>query len=196
MLVYCEYCKSPFDKRPSDIKKHPRSFCSRQHFFLYKAENAKKNKCKQCGKSTSNPKFCSASCAATYNNRLKPKRKPKTSFCQTCGKVTSARRKYGSRQCNPSTKITDSTTMGELKASYENIWQFHATIRGHSRSIYSGPRKCAICGYDKHVEVCHIRRISSFDDSQRVVDCNNSTNLVALCPNCHWELDHHLLILK
>jgi HNH endonuclease len=33
--------------------------------------------CVQCGEITTNPKFCSSSCSATYNNTLQPKRKAK-----------------------------------------------------------------------------------------------------------------------
>ncbi len=49
---------------------------------------------------------------------------------------------------------------------------------------------CAKCGYDKHVEVCHIKPISSFDKSTPLGIVNGKENLMLLCPNCHWEHDN------
>lgn len=49
---------------------------------------------------------------------------------------------------------------------------------------------CNVCGYDKHVEVAHIRSISSFDDNILVKHVNDVSNMVYLCPNHHWELDN------
>lgn len=40
--------------------------------------------CENCGKETSNPRFCSRSCAAQKNNRGSPKRAPQGT-CQSCG---------------------------------------------------------------------------------------------------------------
>lgn len=57
------------------------------------------------------------------------------------------------------------------------------------------PRVCRNCGYDKHVEICHIRAINTFPDDTPISVVNDLANLVALCPNCHWELDHGLLRL-
>jgi predicted restriction endonuclease len=56
-------------------------------------------------------------------------------------------------------------------------------------------RKCAICGYDLHIDICHIKPIKDFPDDAYIADINNTTNLIALCKNHHWELDHGLLIL-
>jgi predicted restriction endonuclease len=51
------------------------------------------------------------------------------------------------------------------------------------------PKRCAVCGYDSHVELCHIRRISDFPLSATFAEVNAEANLVYLCPNHHWELD-------
>ena len=71
-----------------------------------------------------------------------------------------------------------------------------SAIATHARNLYmsSGlPRRCAICGYDKHVDVAHIRRVSSFSDETLIGEINSMTNLMPLCPNHHWEFDHDLL---
>jgi len=46
--------------------------------------------------------------------------------------------------------------------------------------------KCAICGYTKYIEVCHIipKAIKGSDDP---------INLIPLCPNHHKSLDYGLL---
>lgn len=56
--------------------------------------------------------------------------------------------------------------------------------------------KCSNCGYDKHVEVCHIKSISSFNNESKISEINDISNLILLCPNCHWELDNGILKLK
>ena len=40
--------------------------------------------CLSCGNETKNPKFCSKSCSASYNNKKFPKRKPEHK-CIDCG---------------------------------------------------------------------------------------------------------------
>ena len=52
------------------------------------------------------------------------------------------------------------------------------------------PQACAVCGYDAHYEVCHIRPITDFHPPDFVAQVNELSNLVALCPNHHWEFDH------
>lgn len=57
------------------------------------------------------------------------------------------------------------------------------------------PCKCAICGYDKHIEIAHIKAVSEFDDSVTIAEINSIDNLIALCPNHHWEYDNGILTL-
>lgn len=84
------------------------------------------------------------------------------------------------------------------KSDFYSDKHFHSRIRFHSRAIYklSGrDMKCFICGYDKHVEICHIKDIQDFDSNAKVSEINDENNLVALCANCHWEFDHGLATL-
>ena len=65
-------------------------------------------------------------------------------------------------------------------------------IRQNSRSLYkkSGlSMSCLNCKYNKHVHICHIREINDFKTSDKVAKINDLSNLVALCSNCHHELD-------
>ena len=56
-------------------------------------------------------------------------------------------------------------------------------------------QKCAICGYTNHIEVAHIKAVSDFSDNTMIKDINSIENLIALCPNHHWEYDNGLLKL-
>ena len=58
------------------------------------------------------------------------------------------------------------------------------------------PKACQKCSYDKHVELCHIKPINSFDDSATVGEINDPKNLLVLCPNHHWEFDNGILKLE
>jgi len=39
--------------------------------------------------------------------------------------------------------------------------------------------------------VCHIKAVSDFDENTPIVIINSIDNLMALCPNCHWEFDNN-----
>lgn len=152
-------------------------------------------KCKCCGKQTNNPNFCSRSCSAKTTNKI-PKRKKKISHCKSCGKITGFFRRKFCNDCNPMNKDWNSITYGEAKGKRK--YQKNSRIRNLARNIYkvsSKPQCCIVCGYDNHFEVCHIRSISSFPDTATISEINNIDNLIALCPNHHWEFDHSNLIL-
>ena len=152
-------------------------------------------KCNCCGKSTTNPKFCSRSCAVKTTNKI-PKRKKKTSYCISCGKETEFFRRKFCTDCNPMKRDWNNITYGE--ATSKRKYQKNSRIRNLARKIYrksTKPKCCIICGYDKHFEVCHVRPISSFPDTAKISQINCLDNLISLCPNHHWELDHGNLIL-
>ena len=71
-------------------------------------------------------------------------------------------------------------------------------IRSYARSWFKHLTKlpCANCGYKKHVELCHIKAINSFSNDTMIGVVNSKENIIQLCPNCHWELDHGLLDLS
>ena len=68
----------------------------------------------------------------------------------------------------------------------------YALVRSRARLVGKklGWKSCAKCQYDKHVEIAHIQPIGSFDKNTMLSVINNPTNLIPLCPNCHWEFDH------
>lgn len=70
--------------------------------------------------------------------------------------------------------------------SYVRQW-----ARDRYKKLASG--SCANCGYAKHVEICHKKPIKSFPVTATVAEINDISNIVALCPNCHWEFDNNCL---
>jgi hypothetical protein len=81
----------------------------------------------------------------------------------------------------------------------EAIYQKHhkssayALVRSRARSEakkYNKTMNCENCGYDKHVEIAHIKGISTFSEDTMISEINSKENLKVLCPNCHWEFDH------
>lgn len=152
--------------------------------------------CLCCGKETTNPKFCSQSCAATYNNKLYPKRaiNKELKICSCGGKKD--RRSNSCKTCsraNTLSKIQDMTKEDALNLTGSRGSVYNA-IRHHARVWASQfKQECQICGYNKAVQVCHIKGISSFPNNTPIRVINAGDNLVLLCPNHHWELDHNLL---
>ncbi len=152
--------------------------------------------CLACGKATHNPKFCSNSCAAKYNNQRFPKREKKGNACVSCGKPAPKRHKY-CEDCAPDLMNWSSKTIGEL--SQDGYDQTYRIVRLLARRIYteSGrPLRCARCGYATHVEICHIKPIKSFSKVTLISEVNRLDNLVPLCPTHHWEFDRGLLRLS
>ena len=62
-------------------------------------------------------------------------------------------------------------------------------VRNRARTQYGNIKSCQFCGYDKHVEVCHIKPIHSFPEETLISEVNDASNILILCPNCHWEFD-------
>ena len=124
--------------------------------------------------------FCNQSCSAIFNNPkrekiLKEKKDKPEKFSYLYG-------------------VTKKEFF-EIKGIY---YKFRAVIRKHAQFIYeknNGNKFCSICGYDKHIQVCHIKSVSSFSEDSLVTDINAKENLIGLCPNHHWEYDNGFIDL-
>ena len=152
--------------------------------------------CNQFLKSRYQNKFCSTSCAAKINNKLYIKRKKLYGTCIHCSKPTDLKR---IKTCN------DCIEMGKHKKCGCNFKDLtlkqvlmrkgrYAAIREHSLRLYRKISKsCMVCGYNKHVEICHKKPIYKFSLNTRVEKINDIQNIIFLCPNCHWEFDKGIL---
>jgi predicted restriction endonuclease len=161
-------------------------------------------KCFHCGVKTTNPKFCSKSCAAKTNNKI-----PKRKISKKCSNCNSIVRNYRSTLCELHyqewLKTRKENLLNQTLEQYterKSIKRLHpsskfAHIRGLCRSWHKEKLKlpCHVCGYSKHVELAHIKSLSSFSPTATLQEVNSSSNVIQLCPNCHWEFDNGLIIL-
>jgi hypothetical protein len=146
-------------------------------------------------------KFCSRSCAAIFNNKAKPKRHRRDrAKCRVCDKEIDYHGVVHCRSCIDKGKhirgigpIANQTIEIASRRSGANRYDI---IRNHARyTLYKTELAnpcCEKCGYTKHTELCHIKSISSFPKNTLVSVVNDRSNIIFLCPNCHWELDHNL----
>lgn len=87
-------------------------------------------------------------------------------------------------------------TKGELLEKKGTRHGTRTAIANHARRLYMSsdrPKRCSICGYGKHVEICHIKSVSSFSDEAFIGEINDINNLMPLCPTHHWEFDNNIL---
>ena len=154
----------------------------------------KLNECKNpsCDQYTKSPHFCSKSCAATVNGSKYPKRHKTIHLCPMCSKEISAK----AQKCNRCVMVTSVAEYGEKRlGEFSSTYARHRyqNIRRHAHriaKIHDLSKKCAICDYDFHVDLCHKQAIGSFDQDTKIKIINDIDNLVYLCKNHHWELDH------
>lgn len=158
--------------------------------------------CPQCGIETTKPYFCSQSCATTHSNLNHPKRYEERRankiirLCKYCGIELEGRRTTCT-ECNHNKVEWNDIMLSEVEGKAK--YQIHAQVRRIARYNYkksNRPQYCINCGYNKHYEVCHIRPITDFPLDTTISTVNDLSNLVALCPNCHWELDHNHLSIE
>ncbi len=135
-------------------------------------------KCINCNKETSNPKFCSRSCAATYNNSIKPKRvKLPRSKCKQCGKECSRQAtSYCSTSCQRKHQRLTSIKDGSAGI---------VAIRSHLR-IDLGLSSCSVCGLDTWNDKPIPLEVDHIDGNS---ENNSVTNLRLICPNCHAQTE-------
>lgn len=169
--------------------------------------NSNPNKCKNCGASilhqdgkklseTKIKQFCDRKCANMYFNLQRIKKR----FCQNCGKgITSKNAKYcdDCRKYSYNTKHIDlmNKTKGEL-INKNGYFKARSSICKNARTIFyreTKDVKCAVCGYDKYIEVCHIKAVKDFNDDTKISEINCIDNLIGLCPNHHKEYDNGLI---
>jgi hypothetical protein len=156
-------------------------------------------------KKRSQKKFCNQSCAAKHNNVISPKRTADTFKCKTkdCNIML---KKSGCRSfCSECISLnkhlrghdrSNSTIEEVVKRQGSNSYD---AVRANCNNLYKSEKKnplCQNCGYNKHIELCHIQPISSFPKETMLKIVNARENILFLCPNCHWEYDHGMLSLQ
>lgn len=135
--------------------------------------------CRVCKKQTTNPKFCSRSCAATFNNKGVRRHGNDPGICIICKKSKGPNnKKYCSVSCYNSDKIDYSPII----LNNENVsWKIL------KRYIHETQNICSTCGIGKEwngrpltLQCDHI----DGDASNNVIN-----NVRLLCPNCHSQTE-------
>lgn len=148
--------------------------------------------CKQCGKiiaiGNRPPRymakisFCSRGC---INNSMRKEKKEKKT-------------RYALGDSVFFTKYKD-LTKGDIFNKYKSWQSARSRIQKIARVIYNNNKeyKCIICGYNKHIEVAHIKAVSTFEDTALILEeVNSINNMIGLCPTHHWEYDAGLLDIE
>jgi len=145
-------------------------------------------KCLQCGEETNNPKFCSISCSAKFNN-LK-RRKPLTN-CINCGKEVSkkgyrnSKIKFCSGKCQK-----DYQRKTKLKKWILGEWDGF-TGKGKYKTLSDIIRNYVL---EKQKHTCNFCKNSKWFGEDIPLEIhhkdgnwknNSPDNLEALCPTCH-----------
>lgn len=163
---------------------------------------------------TRQKKFCNHTCSAKYNNPVCQRKQSNTMVCKLCcvkfpvdrnssgiwrrhtrcpncrntNSCGTKRRKYGE---------LENLTRQQVRDIYGNRHYNDKLVLGnHALKKYKDaklPFSCAVCGYDKHTPICHIKQVKEFTMDAFVYDINEIHNLITLCCTHHWELDHGML---
>ncbi len=143
--------------------------------------------------------FCSQSCAAIYNNKNMTKRKL-TKCCRECNSLINKSRIYCAscikqgKHLNGGKRLSEKTIREVLYKSGSNKY---GVIRGHAKTITRNmDQVCKNCGYLLHVDTCHIKEIKDWNLDAKLSEVNHPNNLILLCKNCHWGMDHGKIALQ
>lgn len=149
-------------------------------FLDYQKE---RRKCLQCNVSfdvyhLDSKKFCSSSCSATFNNKIRTVKVKKLRTCICCAKSLTYQKLFCSNKCQGLHLIAQSfkkiengdTTLGEQ--------------RYKAYMIYKHGAKCMKCGWEEiHSITGNVPvQLEHIDGNP---DNNEVSNLKLLCPNCH-----------
>lgn len=62
-------------------------------------------------------------------------------------------------------------------------------MKSRKKSNSCGQKPCEICGIKTFLEVHHIR-------GRKIHNCNHPSNLADLCPNCHTNVHHGIIVIE
>lgn len=215
LALRCEQCSNPFTQFKHYIQVGRGRFCSRECRVDAQRRPKVTVHCHRCekpiqksigrmedhNKNGLDKHYCSRRCATITNNTAQARNPAKERICYRCDKPFKAERGHPSRkacpECHRHREYLGLLTIAEV----EQIGELHekkdryGRIRSHCRLIHAklADKPCAKCGYDKHVEICHIRAISDWPKDTLIKIVNAESNVIQLCRNHHWEQENGLL---
>ena len=214
IILKCDHCQGEYERTKKQCRYNMQrkgimyygkpTYCSKQCQTKSQLTSKKERKCECCGELTYNEKYCSRSCAAIINNKVSKRiRKPPVK-CVRCNNDTVYPRKYCAECIQRgysnvkfgAISIDDRTIEQAIESQKHNkAANRYTNIRCRAQTLHSKKASiegCEICGYKRHVEICHKKPISSYPLNTLVSEVNKRENIMYLCPNHHWEFDHPL----
>lgn len=147
--------------------------------------------CLRCQQQTNNPKFCSLSCSASYNNSKAPKRKRQERKCANCDKqfIFHPSEASTAKCCSNQCRLEYAWTQKYDKVMQDRGWKPNVTnntIRNWFIKFYGN--NCMLCGVD--ADNWQGKPITLIVDHING-DCQNQSldNVRIVCPNCDSQLD-------
>jgi hypothetical protein len=139
-------------------------------------------KCKNCeetfeinvnNKKSLKRKFCSSSCSASFNNklRLEPSDEQREKVSESLKQIWLVKLK------DDWSKKIGETTKGKHNSNVNSIYD--VSKRTMQKMIKRLNINCLNCGWDK--TTCDIHHING----RKIENCHHHSNLTLLCPNCH-----------
>lgn len=146
--------------------------------------------CAGCGDPTTNPRFCSRSCATRYNNALVPKRPRKYRRCKVpfCTASCLRGRVYCPNHRDGGVNHDELRWLnGDNSASLKSNGEPKSFVKRHLRNTRGD--RCERCHFDeKAPDGRSIIQMNHIDGNSTN---NVLTNLELLCPNCHAMTDNY-----
>lgn len=140
--------------------------------------------CLYCSSNTSNPKFCSKSCAAKYNNHANPKRKKRTVYCLNCNEpLDRTQNIYCSINCHQEDR--QNQLISAWLENREDGLSTNGTARNYVKRWLRNTRgdKCELCGWSEvNPKTGTVPVVADHIDGD--YRNNRPENLRLICPNC------------
>lgn len=146
-MLICQHCQESFKQKRTN-KNHHQKFCS-VSCHLASQEPKEIRLCLQCNKETTNPKFCSQSCSASYTNGSRSYKNinDKLLPCMSCYSLCLVDRRTSFFKCNVCksqenlTKRRYIINTFKVAGKYSKIYFRTCKLTG-TLFITTNPRKC------------------------------------------------------
>jgi hypothetical protein len=222
-FLSCQVCNAEVRRTTSTLLNN--AFCSSSCAATYNNKGKQRNKpiertCKICdavfhsSQGHESRVFCSE-CLDERNSSISTRADKQKHTCSKCSTeyylIKNHKSKKLCQQCKSSRTIKQvHASSSQIKLmtledyiSRESIknkhpsWKFsHVRVFNRSWNNTLTKMPCQVCGYDKHVELAHIKAVSDFPETATLGEINDPDNMLVLCRNHHWELDHGILLLE
>jgi hypothetical protein len=204
----CEYCGKVIEvkegQKPCEVK--IKKFCDRScrtssiNRGQDRHKRSRKRKPYDGSKITKNSIEMCERCGVPVQQTPYPEKRGKLfwrkRFCGRCRKQV--RTEIGYRYNGDHLLDLENMTKKQVREATSTYQAYRTAVQKHAKRVYEQSGRsleCSICKFLDGIQVCHRRSVADFPDYALIKEINAIENLVALCPNHHWLLDHNKLSL-